>query len=130
VQGTPAATPPPTADTLDKRGHQLMVDGNYAAAIPALRQVLAAADPGSLTYAYALFDLGRSLRLAGDPQAAIPILWRRMQIPNQPDVVRAELQAALRAVGLREMGGAAGGQPAPPGHHGPGLGKHTGQARD
>ena len=27
-----------------------------------------------LTYAYALYDLGRALRLSGDPAAAVPIL--------------------------------------------------------
>ena len=27
-----------------------------------------------LTYAYALYDLGRALRLSGDPTAAVPIL--------------------------------------------------------
>ena len=51
-----------------------MVGGDYGAAIPVLRQAVAAAAPSSLTYAYALYDLGRSLRLAGDPQAAVPIL--------------------------------------------------------
>ena len=49
-------------------GHALMVGGSYQAAIPVLRQALAAAPPSSLTYAYALFDLGHSLRLAGDPR--------------------------------------------------------------
>jgi tetratricopeptide (TPR) repeat protein len=76
-----------------------MVAGNYASAIPVLRQAVAAATPDSLTYAYALFDLGRSLRLAGDPRAAVPVLWRRMQIPNQIPVVRAELALALEALG-------------------------------
>ncbi len=122
VTGTQAAatTPAPTADTLEAHGHQLMDSGDYAAAIPVLRQALDAASPGSLTYAYALFDLGHSLRMAGDPRAAIPILYRRLQIPNQTGVVRAELQAALQAVGAQVNGG--GG---PPGH-GAGHGKHKG----
>jgi eukaryotic-like serine/threonine-protein kinase len=115
VAGTPAAArvPPPTADTLEARGHALMTQGNYAAAIPVLHQAVSAASPGSLTYAYALFDLGRSLRLAGDPQAAVPILWQRLQIPNQTDVVRTELQLALRALGrrYRSSGGASPGAP-------------------
>jgi tetratricopeptide (TPR) repeat protein len=132
VTGTQAAatTPPPTADTLEARGHQLMLDGNYGAAIPILRQAVAAASPSSLTYAYALFDLGHSLRMSGDPRAAIPILYRRLQIPNQTEAVRAELQAALRAVGA-QVNAAGGGAPAPagpPGHdNGPGgPGKHKG----
>jgi tetratricopeptide (TPR) repeat protein len=73
-----------------------MLAGNYQAAAGVLRRAVATADPSSLTYAYALYDLGRSLRLSGDPQAAIPILRRRLEIPNQTDVVRAELDAAIR----------------------------------
>jgi tetratricopeptide (TPR) repeat protein len=109
--GTAAAatTPPPTAEALEAHGHALMVAGEYAAAIPVLRQAVNQAQPGSLTYAYALFDLGRSLRLNGDPQAAIPILWRRLQIPIETDVVREELQLALQALGLHPPG---------PGDHG------------
>jgi tetratricopeptide (TPR) repeat protein len=135
VTAAPAAarTPPPTADTLEARGHQLMLNGDYAAAIPILRQAVAAADPNSLTYAYALFDLGHSLRVSGDPRAAIPILYRRLQIPNQTGVVRAELQAALQAVGAQVRGGgtatgaAAGPAGGPAGSGGPpGHGKHKG----
>jgi hypothetical protein len=92
-----------------------MVGGNYSTAILVLRQAVATAPPGSLTYAYALYDLGRSLRLAGDPRAAVPILWRRLQIPNQTGVVRAELTLALEALGQQ-----AAGTPAPP--TGPGNG--------
>jgi serine/threonine-protein kinase len=127
--GSPAAatTPPPTADTLESQGHQLMDAGSYSSAIPVLQKAVAAASPSSLTYAYALYDLGRSLRLSGDPQAAIPVLYKRLQIPNQTEVVRTELQAALRAVGehYRQSGGAAppAGPAGPPGHdHGGGPG--------
>ena len=126
VTVTPAAatTPPPTADTLEARGHQLMVDGNYTAAIATLRQAVQAADPGSLTYAYALFDLGRSLRLAGDPKAAVTVLYQRLQIPNQTGVVRQQLQLALQALGQKVTSGGTGA--GPPGqshdHRGPGVG--------
>jgi serine/threonine-protein kinase len=120
-----ASTPPPRADMLEARGHELMLEGRYSAAIAVLHGAVAAASPSSLTYAYALYDLGRSLRLSGDPRAAIPILWRRMQIPNQTDVVRAELQLALQEVGARERasGGAA---PASPKH----AHKHHGRDGD
>jgi eukaryotic-like serine/threonine-protein kinase len=94
VAGTAQGPTGPTA--LQAEGHRLMLGGNYQAAIPVLRRAVAAADPSSLTYAYALYDLGRSLRLNGDPQAAIPILRQRLEIPNQTDVVRAELDAAIR----------------------------------
>jgi tetratricopeptide (TPR) repeat protein len=99
-----------------------MVGGNYQTAIPVLRQAVAAAAPASLTYAYALYDLGHSLRLAGDPRAAVPILWRRLQIPNQTGVVRAELTLALRALGQSpEATGGAAPRPRGHGHRGNGA---------
>jgi eukaryotic-like serine/threonine-protein kinase len=129
VTATPAAatTPPPTADTLEAHGHQLMVDGNYSAAIAVLRKALQAADPGSLTYAFALFDLGHSLRLSGDPKAAVTVLYQRLQIPNQTGVVRQELQLALQALGQKvKSGGAGAGAPGPGNDHGgPGVGPPT-----
>jgi tetratricopeptide (TPR) repeat protein len=114
VTATPAAatTPAPVADTLEARGHQLMMSGNYAAAIPVLRQAVAAAPRSSLTYAYALFDLGRSLRLAGDPKDAVTVLYQRLQIPNQTETVREELQLALQALG--QAANQNGGAPTPP----------------
>jgi tetratricopeptide (TPR) repeat protein len=74
-----------------------MQRGDYRGAIAVLKQAVAAAPPTSLTYAYALFDLGRSLRLAGDPQAAIAILQQRLQIPSQTGLVRKELALAVAA---------------------------------
>ncbi len=126
VQASPVAatTPPPTAETLQARGHELLQDGNPAAAIPVLRQAVGATSPASLTYAYALFDLGRSLLLAGDPKAAVEVLWQRMQIPNQTGVVRAELQQALRVLGQQASGGRAPAPPGPPA----GRGNHDGHA--
>jgi tetratricopeptide (TPR) repeat protein len=107
-----------------------MVAGNYQAAIPLLRQAVATAPHGGLTYAYALFDLGRSLRLAGDPQAAIPILEQRLQIPNQTGVVQHELALAMQAAGQghpapKPPKASSGAPPGPskPGHdHKPGHG--------
>jgi tetratricopeptide (TPR) repeat protein len=111
-----AAPRPPTAAVLEARGHQLMLDGAYTAAIPDLRQAIAAATPDDVNYAYALFDLGRSLRLAGDPQAAIAVLQRRLQIPNQTPVVLSELRLAQRArAGRAPAAGAA--TPSPPRRH-------------
>jgi hypothetical protein len=52
-----------------------------------------------LTYAYALYDLGRAVRLSGKPQEAVPILERRLQIDNQRSVVVAELQLAREGIG-------------------------------
>ena len=121
VTDTPAAatTPPPVAETLEAHGHELMTDGDYAAAIPVLQKAVAAASPSSMTYAYALYDLGRSLRLAGDPRQAVQVLYQRLQIPNQTGVVRQELQLALVALGQQASGGASGsaGPPWSNGHH-------------
>ena len=91
------ATSTQTADTLEAKGHELMLDGAYSTAIPTLRQAVSIAPPQSLTYGYALYDLGRSLVLSGNPRAAVPILERRLQIPNQTQVVQHLLQLALRA---------------------------------
>ncbi|TMM00699.1 MAG: hypothetical protein E6G05_11010 [Actinobacteria bacterium] len=44
-----------------------------------------------LTYAYALYDLGRALELNGEASAAVPVLEKRLQIDNQRDIVAAEL---------------------------------------
>jgi tetratricopeptide (TPR) repeat protein len=85
------------ADTLEAKGHQLMLAGAYSAAIPTLRRAVSVAPPESLTYGFALYDLGRSLVLSGNPKAAVPILERRLLIPNQTEVVQAMLQLALRA---------------------------------
>jgi eukaryotic-like serine/threonine-protein kinase len=131
VTATPAAatTPAPVADTLEARGHQLMVDGNYSAAIQVLRQAVAAAPHSSLTYAYALYDLGRSLRLAGDPRDAATVLYERLQIPNQTETVREQLQLALQALGQQtnQTGGAGPGTPAPGDNPGHGAGdRHRG----
>lgn len=126
VQAAPAAatTPPPTADTLEARGHALMLAGNYAVAIPILRETLQAASPGSDTYAYALYDLGRSLRLEGNLRAAVPVLAQRLKIPIATGIVRSELRSALEALGQQQQSG--GAVPAPPPKHGPGKhGKHA-----
>jgi serine/threonine-protein kinase len=104
---TPASThaSPAEATALQARGHQLMLGGDYAAAVGLLRKAVAAAPPSSLTYAYALYDLGRSLMLAGDPQAAIAVLEQRLRIPNQTDTVRQTLELARRAVNQSQAGG-------------------------
>jgi hypothetical protein len=128
VAATPAAatTPTPLAETLEARGHQLMDQGDYTAAIPVLRQAIGSASPNSLTYAYALYDLGRSLRLAGNPRQAVQVLWQRLQIPNQTGTVRQELQLALLALGQQSTGGSGSAPRGPHGHGGPGGGPPSG----
>jgi hypothetical protein len=70
----------------------------YDEAIPPLQAAVARCGDSTVVdpCAYALYNLGRSLRLVGRPKDAIPILERRLRIPNQQDVVRQELEAARR----------------------------------
>ncbi|MGH2889006.1 MAG: tetratricopeptide repeat protein, partial [Solirubrobacteraceae bacterium] len=124
---TAPPTQPPSADQLQLIGYQEMLDKNYPAAIATLRKAVGMADPNTLTYAYGLYNLGRSLLLAGDPQDAIPILEQRYQIPNQTSTVLDTLNDALREAGRPEIG-AAPSDSEPPGQassHGHG---HSGGA--
>jgi tetratricopeptide (TPR) repeat protein len=103
----PAAPPaePKQSDAspaqLNDQGFALMNSGDYDRAIPVLERAVAAFPEGStdLTLAYALYNLGRSLRLAGRPDEAIPVLERRLQFKNQRGVVKKELAAARREAG-------------------------------
>jgi hypothetical protein len=101
--GEPAS--PVRAAALEAVGHRLLGEGSYAGAIP---QLLAAvrtsggslagcrepASDGCLTFAYALYDLGRALRLQGRHPEAITVLSQRLQIDNQRPVVQRELALA------------------------------------
>ena len=102
--------PPQAATLLESQGHQLLSSGSYSAAIPVLRQAIQATGvapgacleprtPGCVIYAFALYDLGRALRLSGDPAAAIPILERRLLIDNRRDIVAYELGLARHEAG-------------------------------
>ena len=86
---------------LNDEGYRLMNAGDYQGAIPVLERAVAAFPEGStdITLAYALYNLGRSLRLAGRPGEAIPILERRLEFSNQRGVVKKELKAARKAAG-------------------------------
>lgn len=96
------------AAAFEAEGHQLLMSGRYAAAIGALRDAIRASGgslascsqpttEACLTYAYALYDLGRALQLNGDPAAAIPVLNQRLRIDNQREVVEQALELARRA---------------------------------
>ena len=75
--------------------------GNYDDAVPVLQEAVNSFPPDTqdLNYAYALFNLGQSLRLAGRPDEAIPVLEKRLQIPNQTKAVEAELKKAKKEAG-------------------------------
>jgi serine/threonine-protein kinase len=98
-------TTPTGADALNAQGYQEMQAGQYPQAIPTLEKAVATAPHASITYAYALYNLGRSLFLSGNPQAAIPVLRQRLAIPNQTPVVQALLSQAEQAAG-QPSGGA------------------------
>ena len=127
---TTTAPAPPTAEQLQLTGHQEMLAGNFSQAITTLRAATVAASPGSLTFAYALYDLGRSLMLSGDPAGAVPILEQRAKIPNQTVVVLQTLHQAMQASGQvpgkLQSGTATSGTTTPtsPGHSGQAPG-HT-----
>jgi len=86
---------------LNDEGFRLMGAGDYDGAIPVLQEAVNSFPPGTtdLNYAYALFNLGKSLRLAGRPDEAIKVLEQRLKINNQTDEVQAELDQAKRDAG-------------------------------
>jgi tetratricopeptide (TPR) repeat protein len=102
-QQQPSGSGPAQGAALNEQGFALMGQGRYDEAIPILQRAVDSFPPGTtdLNYAYALFNLGRSLRLAGRPDEAVPILEQRLAIPNQRGVVRRELELAQQEAGLR-----------------------------
>jgi eukaryotic-like serine/threonine-protein kinase len=100
TQSQPSTTPAPAAggspSQMQLQAHNLINQGSYDDAIALDKQVVAKGPSTGLTYAYALYDLGHALRLAGRPAEAVPILEQRMKIDNQRDVVKAELERAKK----------------------------------
>ena len=90
-----------TGARLQREGFGLLQRGDAAGAVPVLTRSVEAFPPGTsdVQYAYALYNLGRALRLSGDADRAVPVLERRLQIPNQRSTVQKELDAARRAAG-------------------------------
>ena len=88
---------------LNAQGFALMNQGNYEGAIEPLQQAVdncegsTAVDP----CAYALYNLGASLRRAGRPEEAIPVLEERLERfgSNQRATVQKELDAAKADAG-------------------------------
>lgn len=87
--------------SLNAQGFSLINQGRAAEAVPILRQAVDSYPEGStdLNYAYALYNLGNALRLSGHPEEAIPVLERRLLIPNQRSTVAAELARARAEAG-------------------------------
>ncbi len=108
VVATPPATPEPAGpkagangSQLNAQGFDLLQAGRYDEAVPVLRAAVATWPEGSrdIEYAYALFNLGKALNRAGDPEAAIPYLIRRLTFSDQRNTVQAELDDARRRAG-------------------------------
>ena len=97
----PEGTDPALGASLNEEGFALIQAGEYEAAVPMLEEAVAAFPAGTeeLDYAYALFNLGNALRLSGRAEEAIPVLERRLEIPNQTAEVEAELAAARAEAG-------------------------------
>jgi len=90
-------TDPARGAALNEQGFAMVQAGEYEQAVPVLEEAVGSFPEGAddLNYAYALFNLGNALRLSGRPEDAVPILERRLEIPNQQGEVRKELDAAL-----------------------------------
>jgi serine/threonine-protein kinase len=96
----PRAEPTDDPLALNDQGFQLIQQGDPEGAIPLLEQAVDGLEAdGGLNYAYALYNLGNALYLAGRPEEAIPILKARLEIPNQRGTVADTLAAAQRALG-------------------------------
>jgi hypothetical protein len=105
---TPRHVSPDAAVALEAQGHQLLSDGSYATAIGSLlvairdsgQSLVGCIEPASescLTFAYALYDLGRALRLEGRDFEAVAVLSERLRIDNQRSTVQHELELARGA---------------------------------
>ncbi len=97
----PEGSDPALGAALNEEGFSLVQAGEYEAAVPLLEEAVAAFPAGTedLEYAYALFNLGSALRLSGRAAEAIPVLERRLAIPNQTAAVEEELAAARAEAG-------------------------------
>jgi serine/threonine-protein kinase len=131
AQPSQPAGPATGISDLNDQGFNLMDDGRYDEAIPLLqRAVDQCGDSRETVCAYALFNLGHSLRLAGRPADAIPILQRRLDYDNQTDAVQAELEAAQREAGQGTTAPAPGADHSREGSRGDGKEKGRGKGAD
>jgi serine/threonine-protein kinase len=81
-----------------------MLPGDPQGALPLLQSAVdkfrAQGDTKSTDYAYALYNLGWALRLAGRPAEAIPYLQERLRISDyKRGIVEKELATAQQAAG-------------------------------
>jgi tetratricopeptide (TPR) repeat protein len=112
---------------LNDQGFALLKQGDVSGAIPLLQQAVNAFPDGStdIAYAYAIYNLAHALRLAGQPQDAIPLLEQRLSLTNnQRGAVEKELKLAQQDSGATSSGGT--GAPGPGNDEGNGNGNAFG----
>jgi eukaryotic-like serine/threonine-protein kinase len=87
---------PARGAALNNQGFALMRQGDYAGAVPVLQRAVASfpEDSQDINYAYALYNLGKSLNRSGRPDEAIPYLEKRLTWPDQRETVQSELDDA------------------------------------
>jgi serine/threonine-protein kinase len=92
---------PARGSQLNSQGYALMQGGDYAGAVPILQQAVASwpEDSADIEYAYALYNLGKSLNRSGRSAEAIPYLEKRLGWDDQRETVQAELDLARRNAG-------------------------------
>ena len=100
------STPPPVSITKDPsaisegeqlnyKGHQLLQNRQYAEAVSVLRNATGKLrNTGSPAYGYALFNLGQSLRLSGNPGEAVVVLEEALRLIPEKDMAQRELTRA------------------------------------
>jgi serine/threonine-protein kinase len=98
---SPTTIDPAQGAALNEQGFALMGQGDFAGAVPILRQAVASwpEDSTDLQYAYALYNLGKSLNSSGRAAEAIPYLEKRLGWANQRGVVKKELKLARKKAG-------------------------------
>ena len=96
-----ATVDPARGAELNDQGFALMQQGDFAAAVPLLEEAVAnyPDDSQDIGYAYALFNLGKSLNRSGRHEEAIPVLERRLRFADQRATVQAELDDARANAG-------------------------------
>jgi eukaryotic-like serine/threonine-protein kinase len=111
AEEAPAEEPAPAEPTtevdaargaaLNEQGFARMQQGDYTGAVPILQEAVAAypEDTQDIGYAYALFNLGKSLNRSGRADEAIPYLEQRLRWADQRATVQEELDLARRNAG-------------------------------
>jgi serine/threonine-protein kinase len=92
------------AEQLHLEGFAALEGGDYDKAIKLNTKAIETFPEGTtwqtdINYAYALYSLGRALRLGGRADEAIPVLEARLAMPNQTETVQQELDLARAQTG-------------------------------